>query len=242
MRRLLSSLIAAAITSLAASKPASALQLPWFDGVFRSIGTNIACVSDPPIFQTRVQAYTGYTLLPPNRTPAVGEVFYTHLIISHPGNPCGGSVIGLELLLPNGVTPAISAGNPAFCFARTGTYELELGGRKLVGSAQRRHGGSFLQHGSILLGIDAPRVAAIFPTTSDPAGRVATLEEASGRRPAWDDVVAALTHAFEAEHGIDLRPGALTPEELGAATTLAHDKYATEAWLAAPTVPRAGLA
>src|SRR5437762_889817 len=44
---------------------------------------------------------------------------------------------------------------PAFCFARTGTYELELNGRKIVGSAQRRHGKSFLQHGSILLDVDA---------------------------------------------------------------------------------------
>ena len=121
---------------------------------------------------------------------------------------------------------------PAFCFARTGTYELEFGGRKLVGSAQRRHGGSFLQHGSILLGVDASRVAAIFPTTTDPARRVATLEEALGRVPAWDDVVAALTAAFEAVHGIDLRAGGLSEEEASAAAALARDKYATEAWLA----------
>src|SRR5438270_1203016 len=53
---------------------------------------------------------------------------------------------------------------PAFCFARTGSCELEVGGRKLVGSAQRRYGGTFLQHGSILLGVDAARLAAIFPT------------------------------------------------------------------------------
>lgn len=139
MRRLLSSLIVAAVTCLAATKPASALQLPWFDGVFKSIGTNIACVSDPPIIQTRVQAYTGYTLLPPNRTPAVGEVFYTHLIISHPGNPCGGSVIGLELLLPNGVTPAISAENPAFCFARVpnGPRLINLGNDSGYGCPQQ---------------------------------------------------------------------------------------------------------
>jgi lipoate-protein ligase A len=128
---------------------------------------------------------------------------------------------------------------PAFCFARSGTYELELGGRKLVGSAQRRHGSSFLQHGSILLGVDAGRVAAIFATTPDPAGRVATLEEACGCRPAWDDVVGALVAAFEAEHGIDLRRGGLTPEETEAAAVLARDKYATEAWLAAPDVPQA---
>jgi lipoate-protein ligase A len=121
---------------------------------------------------------------------------------------------------------------PAFCFARTGTYELELRGKKLVGSAQRRHGTSFLQHGSVLLGIDASRLAAIFPTTPDPAGRVATLAETLGRVPAWDDVVTALTAAFETEHGIDLRPGGLTAEEMGAADALARDKYATEAWLA----------
>jgi hypothetical protein len=94
------------------------LVLPWFNGVFQSIGQNIACLSDPPIVEIRTQAYTGFSLLPPNLTPAVGEVFYTHLVISHPGNPCAGSAVGIELLLPPGVQPATSAGNPAFCFAR----------------------------------------------------------------------------------------------------------------------------
>jgi lipoate-protein ligase A len=121
---------------------------------------------------------------------------------------------------------------PAFCFARTGTYELELGGRKIVGSAQRRHGKSFLQHGSILLGIDAARVAAIFPATPDPAASVATLEQTLGRRPDWDACVSAITAAFEAEHGLVLRPGGLTAEEAVQVDTLAREKYATEAWLA----------
>ena len=120
---------------------------------------------------------------------------------------------------------------PAFCFARTGTYELELDGRKLVGSAQRRHGTSFLQHGSILLGIDAARVAAIFPATADPGAGVATLQEALGRRPDWDECVTALVAAFEAEHGIVLHPDGLTEEEEAHAETLARDKYSTEAWL-----------
>lgn len=91
--------------------------LPWHNGSLTSVGTNIACLSDPPIQQIRTQAYTGYSLRPPNRTPAVGEVFYTHLIVSHPGNPCSGSLVGLEMLLPAGVQPATSASNPAFCFA-----------------------------------------------------------------------------------------------------------------------------
>lgn len=121
---------------------------------------------------------------------------------------------------------------PAFCFARTGTYELELGGRKVVGSAQRRHGKSFLQHGSILLGIDAARVAAIFPATIDPAASVATLEQTLGRRPEWDECVTAIAAAFEAEHDVELRPGGLTEEEAAQVEALARGKYATEAWLA----------
>jgi hypothetical protein len=138
MHRLLLGLVALVLT-FAAQRPAQALVLPWFDGVFRSIGSNIACASDPPIIQTRVQAYAGYTLRPPNLTPAVGEIFYTHLVISHPGNPCGGSVIGLELLLPNGITPAISAANPAFCFARVpnGPRLINLGNDSGYGCPQQ---------------------------------------------------------------------------------------------------------
>lgn len=38
------------------------------------------------------------------------------------------------------------------CFKSAGRHEINVRGRKLVGSAQRRHGESFLQHGSILAG------------------------------------------------------------------------------------------
>jgi lipoate-protein ligase A len=121
---------------------------------------------------------------------------------------------------------------PAFCFARTGTYELELAGRKVAGSAQRRHGGSFLQHGSILLGVDAARLAAIFPATPEAASTVATLDEAPGGRPDWDTCARVLARAFEVEHGLTLRPGGLSESEHVDAETLARDKYATEPWLA----------
>jgi len=126
------------------------------------------------------------------------------------------------------------APTPAFCFARTGSCEIELGGRKLVGSAQRRYGSTFVQHGSILLGVDAACLAAIFPTTDDPLATLATLEAALGHRPKFDDVAAALAAAFEREHGIDLRPDGLSSGETEAVERLARDKYATHAWLTGP--------
>ncbi|MBI4172892.1 MAG: lipoate--protein ligase family protein [Actinobacteria bacterium] len=123
---------------------------------------------------------------------------------------------------------------PAFCFARTGRYELEIRGRKVVGSAQRRQGGTFLQHGSILLGVDEPRLCALFPTTRDPLSTLTTLEAALGHRPKFDDVCAALAAAFEAEHGLDFKPDGITADETAAVARLVAERYATAEWLAGP--------
>jgi lipoyl(octanoyl) transferase len=122
---------------------------------------------------------------------------------------------------------------PAFCFARTGVFEIEVGGRKLVGSAQRRQGDSFLQHGAVLLGIDEPRVRALFPTTRDPLASLTTLEAALGRRPAFDEVAEALAGGFEREHGLDLRPAGLSEDETVRVETLVSDRYASPGWLVA---------
>ncbi len=57
-----------------------------------------------------------------------------------------------------GLDPEVSGGETResmkslVCFKSAGKHEIRVGGRKLVGSAQRRTGGVFLQHGSILTG------------------------------------------------------------------------------------------
>jgi len=122
---------------------------------------------------------------------------------------------------------------PAFCFARTGVFEIEAGGKKLVGSAQRRQGESFLQHGAVLLGVDEPRLRALFPTTRDPLSTLTTLEAALGRRPSFDDVASALAEAFENEHGLDLRPAGIDDDETERVDRLVSERYASPAWLAA---------
>lgn len=116
---------AAVAHDVAPVAPAATLQiLPWYNGALYSIGTDFACLSDPPILETRVMGYAGFTLVPPNYTPAVGEVFYTHVLLGHPGNPCAGSAVGIELILPPGVQTANSTANPAFCFAVTASNVL----------------------------------------------------------------------------------------------------------------------
>lgn len=127
--------------------------------------------------------------------------------------------------------PVSDGPTPAFCFARTGRYEIEVGGHKMVGSAQRRQGTHFLQHGSVMLGVDLPRVRAVFPHVADPLATMTTLEAATGARHPFDEVARVLGEAFEAEHGLDLRPMGLTDEEAALVDELVRDKYGTSAWL-----------
>ena len=49
------------------------------------------------------------------------------------------------------------------CFSSPSWYEILVKGRKIIGSAQRRVGGAFLQHGSILIGYDHALEAEVIP-------------------------------------------------------------------------------
>lgn len=128
------------------------------------------------------------------------------------------------------VQPSDPAAMPAFCFARTGSYELEVAGRKLVGSAQRRQGAAFLQHGSIMLGADADRLRRVFPGETDPLRGMTTLEAVLGRRPSFDETAAALGEGFRSAHGAVLEPGGLAPHEEQTMRELNRNKYGSEQW------------
>jgi lipoyl(octanoyl) transferase len=118
---------------------------------------------------------------------------------------------------------------PTFCFARTGSYEIAVRGKKLVGSAQRRQGGGFLQHGSILLDAEPARLRAVFPGVEDPLAEVTTLAAVLGRRPGFDEVVAALAAGVGEVLG-PLAPGGLSPAETALAERLVAEKYGSDAW------------
>jgi lipoyl(octanoyl) transferase len=128
------------------------------------------------------------------------------------------------------VQPSDPASMPAFCFARTGSYELEVEGRKLVGSAQRRQGSGFLQHGSIMLGAAPDRLRRVFPGEADPLRGMTTVEAVLGRRPSFDETVAALAEGFRATPSVELVPGGLDPVEETRMRALERDKYDTERW------------
>jgi lipoate-protein ligase A len=134
------------------------------------------------------------------------------------------------------VQPSDPHSMPAFCFARTGSYELEAGGRKVVGSAQRRQGAGFLQHGAVMLAADPARLARIFPGARDPLEGMTTLEAVLGRRPGWDETAERLAEGFRRVHGLTLEPGGLTAAETALMESLAREKYGTAEWTRAGRV------
>jgi len=122
-----------------------------------------------------------------------------------------------------------TAGGEVACFGVVSSHEITSGGRKLVGSAQLRRRGAFLQHGSIPLRSDAGHFARASGIAS-PAGSATDLETAAGTAVAAERLDASLLAAFETRFQARLVPGGLTAEERIDATRLYSWKYCSTAW------------
>ena len=104
------------------------------------------------------------------------------------------------------------------CFERRTAGDVVSAGYKIAGSAQRRHQGAVLQHGSVLLGQSpfAPELPGIAELS-----RVTI--SAQVLQNVWlAEITAALAMASV--------PSSLTETELRAARTIAGGKFSTRAW------------
>lgn len=164
-----------------------------------------------------------------------------------------GLVAGLRLLGLPAAAPAPGTRGPsrpprqAACFASTARHEIAVEGRKLIGSAQRREAGAFLQHGSILLESHAELLAQVLrciPATGS-GPRMAGLADVLPGRPVPETVVTAIVDGCATAWGVSLLPGAISPAEERAARGLEASRYRSEDWNAGrrgclPVSPRQG--
>jgi len=88
------------------------------------------------------------------------------------------------------------------CFTSAARYELQIDGRKLVGSAQRLYKNILLQHGSILLNNSHENIVELFNNISENTRdqekkklheRSISLEEITGTHVSWDSCVSQIT-------------------------------------------------
>lgn len=140
------------------------------------------------------------------------------------------------------VTGQHNAGLPPtpVCFEMPSKYEIAVGGRKLVGSAQWRARGGVLQHGSLPLHGDLARIVDYLQFDDDrrPAqrhlvrARALTLAEALGRVLTFDEAAQAMTEGFARALRLNLVQGHLTEREQSHAAELRRERYGAESWTA----------
>ena len=107
-----------------------------------------------------------------------------------------GGEVNLQLPSPNTTIP---------CFEAPAGGEVVVGGRKLIGSAMRAHGGAILQHGAILLDWDGRLQAGAMGLADDASLRrqVTTLRDELDRELPRAAIEEALIGAFGSEFGVE---------------------------------------
>jgi lipoate-protein ligase A len=140
---------------------------------------------------------------------------------------------------------AVRAGSDvsAACFEVPSAYEITVGGRKLMGSAQSRRAGYVLQHGSLPLVGAITRLIDMLLLEPDAAealrtelaARACTLAQAlevpeDSPQVQFAAVCRAMAAGFEDTLNLTLKPAPFTSGELRRAAVLIREQFANDAW------------
>lgn len=179
-----------------------------------------------------------YSVCAPKTEPRVeGKVLESYQRLSY-ALAHGLKLMGLD---PNRVrTYYEDHGEPGpACFDGPSDYEITIGQRKLVGSAQMRRKGVVLQHGTLPLTGDITRIAqGLYVDLPGQRQAIilrlhyrATTVEASLARPvSFMEAEDFMRRGFSEALNLTLEAGQLTGQEQERAAEIRADKYATEAW------------
>lgn len=136
-------------------------------------------------------------------------------------------------------TQLMGADKGPVCFEVPSAYEIVVGGRKLIGSAQARKKEGILQHGTLPLHGNLARITHALVFVDEAArqaaaqkllARATTVESVSGQVVAWKTAAQAFVSAFESELGLTFERGELSGEEKERAEELVHKKYDHPDW------------
>jgi lipoate-protein ligase A len=177
-----------------------------------------------------------YSVVAPQAEPRVaGGVIESYRRLS------AGLVAGLRGLEVD-ACQALSPSSPtqsAACFDAPSSYEITVGGKKLVGSAQVRKKRVVLQHGSLPLEGDITRIFQFLKAPSDKRreelrqelrARATSLELALGYSVSFEEVARHLAAGFAQALNLRLIPGQLSQHELALAEKLRREQYAAREW------------
>lgn len=118
------------------------------------------------------------------------------------------------------------------CFQVPSVYEIEVEGKKIIGSAQYRKKNSMLQQGSIPVRFDYEKIARIIGgcDADELKKTVGCLEEFAGRELNRETIIRSLTRGFEEVLGVKFLHSSLTGPEIRTAEELIRTRYSRKEW------------
>jgi lipoate-protein ligase A len=171
--------------------------------------------------------------LQPDDPRVSGAILDTYRTLSQ-GLIAGLCFLGADAEM-NPVIPGGAQNTSAACFEVPSAYEITLGGRKLIGSAQTRPAGKVLQHGSLPLFGDIARVARYLTFVSEQERqalathlreRATTLSDALGGPVTFSEAAQAMARGFTEALNVDLAAGEPSANEVAAARRIHDHKLA----------------
>jgi lipoate-protein ligase A len=147
--------------------------------------------------------------------------------------------MGLEVNVAPEVQLSEKERNNPVCFEVPSSYEIEVAGRKLLGSAQVRRVKGVLQHGTLPLSGDITRVCDALRFKDEDArqrakerirARAASVSELMGRQISWEQAAQALQEGFKHALGWELAASELSETEFKRANELEASRYADSSW------------
>jgi len=125
----------------------------------------------------------------------------------------------------------------SICFSVPSQYEVQVEGKKIVGSAQVRKREIVLQHGSLLIELEKDKLFSVFNFPSAQIRerlkirfKATSLEEILKRKINFSELSEILPRGFEEEFGVKLTEGKLTEQEEKISKDLLENKYSTYEW------------
>jgi lipoate-protein ligase A len=117
------------------------------------------------------------------------------------------------------------------CFSYPARDEIEIDGKKIIGSAQKRTGLKFIQHGSIPLEEDDRLLETISLLEKNKGEvRMASLSQALGRQVRFDRAVECLTSGISEFFNVELAPKEFNAGERKLISEIEKERYASKDW------------
>lgn len=116
------------------------------------------------------------------------------------------------------------------CFSYPARDEVEVDGLKVIGSAQKRIGDRFIQHGSIPIDEETDVLKKISLLQKGEDVRMISLSRILGRTVGFEEAADYFCRGLSEFFGVDLVPAVFSGEETEAVTAIEKNKYGTDAW------------